>query len=226
MNQETLVSLIPDLTEQDVSDDTGSDTITVSRDQNPNAAEARMFTLEQLNHFFNVKLRRSDVRYRLDENDKATRVLEDKVDVLEKWRIELEDRIAKRIDFVDDSFKNVARRFDATNKNHKELDDLCHVQFKKNDSRYEETQTTFQLNMQERERLAQRQDRQEANLIQTQEDFESRLKDRFERTNELIYNIDKEFQDSLSKVSERLDNVKYELVEVLNQRQEAMHRQF
>ena len=104
MNQETLISLVPDLTETDVSDDTGSDTVTVNRDSNPNGAEARMFTLEQLNHFFNVKLRRSDVRYRLDENDKATRVLENKVDELEKWRLELEDRIAKRIEHVDENF--------------------------------------------------------------------------------------------------------------------------
>ena len=61
-----------------------------------------MFTLQNLNHLFNVKLRRSDVRLRLDENDKATRVLEQKVEELEKWRIDIEERIANRSKEVDE----------------------------------------------------------------------------------------------------------------------------
>ena len=61
-----------------------------------------MFTLQNLNHLFNVKLRRSDVRLRLDENDKATRVLEQKVAELEKWRIDIEERIANRSKEVDE----------------------------------------------------------------------------------------------------------------------------
>ena len=63
-----------------------------------------MFTLQNLNHLFNVKLRRSDVRLRLDENDKATRVLEQKVEELEKWRIDIEERIANRNKEVDEQF--------------------------------------------------------------------------------------------------------------------------
>ena len=61
-----------------------------------------MFTLQNLNHLFNAKLRRSDVRLRLDENDKATRVLEQKVAELEKWRIDIEERIANRSKEVDE----------------------------------------------------------------------------------------------------------------------------
>ena len=49
-----------------------------------------------------MKLRRSDVRLRLDENDKATRVLEQKVEELEKWRIDIEERIANRSKEVDE----------------------------------------------------------------------------------------------------------------------------
>ena len=64
-----------------------------------------MFTLQNLNHLFNVKLRRSDVRLRLDENDKATRVLEQKVEELEKWRIDIEERIANRNKEVDEQFE-------------------------------------------------------------------------------------------------------------------------
>ena len=63
-----------------------------------------MFTLQNLNHLFNVKLRRSDVRLRLDENDKATRILEQKVEELEKWRIDIEERIANRSKEVDEQF--------------------------------------------------------------------------------------------------------------------------
>ena len=63
-----------------------------------------MFTLQNLNHLFNVKLRRSDVRLRLDENDKATRILEQKVEELEKWRIDIEERITNRSKEVDEQF--------------------------------------------------------------------------------------------------------------------------
>ena len=61
-----------------------------------------MFTIQNLNDLFNVKLRRSDVRLRLDENDKATRVLEQKVEELEKWRIDIEERMANRNKEVDE----------------------------------------------------------------------------------------------------------------------------
>ena len=61
-----------------------------------------MFTIQNLNDLFNVKLRRSDVRLRLDENDKATRVLEQKVEDLEKWRIDIEERMANRNKEVDE----------------------------------------------------------------------------------------------------------------------------
>ena len=61
-----------------------------------------MFTIQNLNDLFNVKLRRSDVRLRLDENDKATRILEQKVEELEKWRIDIEERMANRNKEVDE----------------------------------------------------------------------------------------------------------------------------
>ena len=61
-----------------------------------------MFTIQNLNDFFNVKLRRSDVRLRLDENDRATRILEQKVEELEKWRIDIEERMANRNKEVDE----------------------------------------------------------------------------------------------------------------------------
>jgi len=52
-----------------------------------------MFTLFQLHKLFNVELKRSDVRRRLDINDDRTVVLENKVAELERWREELEMRI-------------------------------------------------------------------------------------------------------------------------------------
>ena len=61
-----------------------------------------MFTIQNLNDLFNVKLRRSDVRLRLDENDRATRILEQKVEELEKWRIDIEERMANRNKEVDE----------------------------------------------------------------------------------------------------------------------------
>ena len=104
MPSETIQQLIPDVKDEDVVDDTGEDTIEIDEEKNPNAKQARMFTLYQLHRLFNVQLNRSDVRYRLDENDKATRVLEDKVAELERWREDLEERIKKRSEYDDTMF--------------------------------------------------------------------------------------------------------------------------
>ena len=102
MPSKTLRDLVPGISEQDISDDTGVNSIEVDEITNPQAKVGHMFTLQNLNHLFNVKLRRSDVRLRLDENDKATRVLEQKVEELEKWRIDIEERIANRSKEVDE----------------------------------------------------------------------------------------------------------------------------
>ena len=104
MPSKTLRDLVPGISEQDISDDTGVNSIEVDEITNPQAKVGHMFTLQNLNHLFNVKLRRSDVRLRLDENDKATRVLEQKVEELEKWRIDIEERIANRSKEVDEQF--------------------------------------------------------------------------------------------------------------------------
>ena len=106
MPSQTIRELIPGIKDEDLLDDTGEDTIEVDITKNPVAKQSRMFTFIQLHQLFNVQLRRSDVRFRIDENDKATRVLEDKVAELERWRVDLEDRIAKRSSYVDEVFEN------------------------------------------------------------------------------------------------------------------------
>ena len=72
-----------------------------------------------------MQLRRSDVRFRLDENDKATRVLEQKVDELEKWRIDLEDRFAKRAKEVDGWLDHKQDQINACKKEYREKFDEC-----------------------------------------------------------------------------------------------------
>ena len=72
---DTMVDLIPEVKDEDMLDDTGADTIVLDVGANPKASELRMFTLKQMNQLFNIKLRRSDVRKRLDVNDEDTVVL-------------------------------------------------------------------------------------------------------------------------------------------------------
>ena len=48
MAKDTLRDLVPNLTEQDVLPDTEANVIEADPSQNPKAAEARMFTLEQM----------------------------------------------------------------------------------------------------------------------------------------------------------------------------------
>ena len=69
-----------------------------------------MFTLNQLHKLFNLQLRRSDVRKRLDENDSATRVLEDKVAELERWRLDLEQRFGEEKESTVERFARVNKR--------------------------------------------------------------------------------------------------------------------
>ena len=52
--------------------------------------QARMFTLEQMNQLFNLLLRSSNVRKRLDTNDVVTEELRKKVENFELWRNEHE----------------------------------------------------------------------------------------------------------------------------------------
>ena len=72
-----------------------------------------------------MQLRRSDVRFRLDENDKATRVLEQKVDELEKWRIDLEERFATRNKEVDGWLDHKQDQINACKKEYREKFDEC-----------------------------------------------------------------------------------------------------
>ena len=72
-----------------------------------------------------MKLRRSDVRSRLDENDKATRLLEDKVAELEKWRVDLEDRIDKWSKHVDDILEERLNQINACKKELRANFDEC-----------------------------------------------------------------------------------------------------
>ena len=125
MPSQQMKDLIPGVSDADVEDDTGEDTIQLDPAQNPNAAQARMFTLQQLHDLFNVKLRRSDVRHRLDANDKATRVLEQKVDDLEKWRIDLEERIQKRSKEVDEWLDHKQDQINACKKEYRENFATC-----------------------------------------------------------------------------------------------------
>ena len=93
-----LLDLVPNLTTEDIVPDTEGRTYDIEADpkENPRAAEARMFTLDQIQALFNVLLRRSHVRARLTTEEKAIRVLEAKVAELEKWRPDIEERIKKR----------------------------------------------------------------------------------------------------------------------------------
>ena len=65
-----------------------------------------MWSLYQLHRLFQVQLRRSDVRNRLDINDDRTVVLENKVAELERWRIDLEARIKATTEHNDETFAN------------------------------------------------------------------------------------------------------------------------
>ena len=94
------------MTEEDLADDTGADTLELDAEKNPNSKQARMWTLYQLHRLFSVQLRRSDVRNRLDINDDRTVVLENKVAELERWRIDLESRIQATTDLNNETFES------------------------------------------------------------------------------------------------------------------------
>ena len=96
MGQDKLADLLPGLTADDISSDTGVNVIDVDASSNPVSAEARTYSLQQLTGLFNVLLRRSAVQSRVTQEEKASRTLEAKVTELELWREELEGRLMKR----------------------------------------------------------------------------------------------------------------------------------
>jgi len=52
MPSELVQELIPGVTEEDLTDDTGADTIEIDVEKNPNSKQARMWTLYQLHRLF------------------------------------------------------------------------------------------------------------------------------------------------------------------------------
>ena len=105
MEKVTLRDLVPCLTEDDIKPYTeeGEADYVIQADPklNPKAGQARMFTLDQLQHLFNVQFKRTHLMKRMSVNEAATRVLEEKVAALESWRPDIEERIAKRTKMVD-----------------------------------------------------------------------------------------------------------------------------
>lgn len=83
MGGERLVDFVPGITEMDVLSDTGHNLVDIDLASNTAATEARTYSLRQLAELFNVLLRRSGVQARVTKEEKATRVLEDKVEALE-----------------------------------------------------------------------------------------------------------------------------------------------
>lgn len=100
----SLKDLIPNLTDADMLPDTDSPVIDVDPKTNPTASEARTVTLSQIHELFNVMLRRSNVRKRLGTEEGKTRLLEQKVEALEQWRQDIEERIAVKNEQIDQRF--------------------------------------------------------------------------------------------------------------------------
>ena len=98
MEKDSLLDLVPNLTPDDIKPDTDGNDYDIEADPrtNPKAGQARMVTLDQMQALFHVLLRRSKVRARLTTEEKAIRILEQKVAELEKWRPDIEQRIKER----------------------------------------------------------------------------------------------------------------------------------
>ena len=101
MGNDTIIDLIPNLTMEDVTPDIPTNPILSDPKINPKAAEPRLFTIQQIQHLFNVLHRRSMIHDRMTAHEERTKILEAKVAELEKWRPLLEGRIQKRETDVD-----------------------------------------------------------------------------------------------------------------------------
>ena len=104
MGNDTILDLIPDLTMADVAPDIPTNPIQSDPKVNQKAAEPRLFTIEQIQHLFNVLHRRSIIHDRMTAHEQRTKILEDKVAELEKWRPLIEGHIEKREADVDAKF--------------------------------------------------------------------------------------------------------------------------
>ena len=109
-----LRDLVPNLTEDDLKPDTEGQDFVIDADPatNPTAKQARTFTLETLQHLVNVQLRRSEVQARLTREEEKVKVLEAKVAELEKWRPDIEERIAARWKFSDKKRQELWKQID------------------------------------------------------------------------------------------------------------------
>ena len=109
------------------------------------------------------------MRARVTTEEKATRVLEAKVAELEKWRPEIEKRIADRNVDVDEKFVRQHDRLEAFKGIVKDENDIQAIHNTKADNQYDEVKGILMHNKEDRDRLSGRQERLESRITQVQE---------------------------------------------------------
>lgn len=198
----------------------------ISWDVNKDAFDARVFSLRQFHQVFHLLLRRSKVRSRLDVNDSDTVVLQNKVDELEKWRIDLEDRLATKHAEIQVKFDNDDERFKSFKYSCELEFEHAEKEFKKNDRRDDNNQKTFSENEQERDDLAERCTKLEERLSETKLYLEDRMDDKIHMMTDHVDVVEKHLTLQIEKANKEIDRLKFDMIDLLDQRHEQMMKTF
>lgn len=148
--------------------------------------EARMVTVKQMVQLFNLLIKKSNVKKRLDRNDNDTRTLQQQVAELQAWRSAHETKVAERTTHVDEYLeklrKNAAEFQEAQRCKWAETD----IMISRHSSRLDDIKDTLKANQTERDdiRLSVFKLDEKTTLAKTK--LEILLNERFDRLRDTI----------------------------------------
>lgn len=214
--------LVSGLQETDFQHETGQDVLGVD----PAADEPRTLTLRQFEELFNALLKRSGVNTRLTETEAETKVLKEKVAALEDWKTELEERLYARNEEVDNRIAKEENRLDVfkgeAKVNFNRFEKYNAVQ----DSRYQEIKAIFKSNHEDRLQIHKRVDTLDKRVTDTSDKINEKMDQNYARLWNFTEEVEQHMNVTLETQRKTIQNVKFELVEILDNKHENMQKQF
>ena len=104
----------------------------------------------------------------------------------------------------------------------KENFDNCAINHQVNNARHLENQETFKNNMHERDDLADKCHKLDERITNAKEILDEKIEDKYQRLVEFLDSTEKSLTQGIEKANKDIDRLKFELVEVLDSKQENM----
>ena len=142
------------------------------------------------------------------------------------WRKDLEKRFKTETDDTTDRFQRVHKKIDNFRQDFNEEAGVNQLDRERNDARYEEIKDLINENDLQHGEMNRRHDSLMKRVEEVNNTLDDKLDDKTQRLYGFIEGTEKHLALQVETLQKNIDNIKFELVEVLDQKQENMQRQF